>query len=112
MKAIVVTDQSAGKAGMKLAELSKPQAAINDVVVQVYASCMTGDELSWPSTWVDRAGRDRTPSVPPQAKASRLCRLYDAANPINPFSLKLGFLKTLMHLRHKQGACAWCEVVM
>jgi NADPH:quinone reductase-like Zn-dependent oxidoreductase len=25
---------------------------------------MTGDELSWPSTWVDRAGKDRTPAVP------------------------------------------------
>src|SRR6202007_170145 len=24
----------------------------------------TGDELSWPSTWVDRLGRDRTPSIP------------------------------------------------
>jgi NADPH:quinone reductase-like Zn-dependent oxidoreductase len=64
MKAIVVTDQSAGKPGMKLAELPRPQAAINDVVVQVYASCITGDELSWPSTWTDRAGHDRTPSIP------------------------------------------------
>jgi NADPH:quinone reductase-like Zn-dependent oxidoreductase len=25
---------------------------------------MTGDELSWPSTWTDRANRDRTPSIP------------------------------------------------
>src|SRR5262249_53480272 len=24
----------------------------------------TGDELSWPSTWIDRLGRDRTPSIP------------------------------------------------
>ena len=38
MKAIVVTDQAAGTAGMKLLERPKPQAAINDVVVQVYAS--------------------------------------------------------------------------
>src|SRR5246127_1806013 len=64
MKAIVVTDQAAGTAGMKLAELPEPQAAINDVVVQVYASSITGDELSWPSTWTDRAGHDRTPSIP------------------------------------------------
>ena len=35
MKAIVVTDQAAGIAGMKLVELPMPQAAINDVVVQV-----------------------------------------------------------------------------
>ncbi len=33
MKAIVVTDQAAGTAGMKLAERPEPQAAINDVVV-------------------------------------------------------------------------------
>ena len=64
MKAIVVTDQAAGTAGMKLVERPEPQAAINDVVVQVYASGITGDELSWPSTWIDRAGRDRTPSIP------------------------------------------------
>jgi NADPH:quinone reductase-like Zn-dependent oxidoreductase len=64
MKAIVVTDQAAGTAGMKLEERPEPQAAINDVVVQVYASGFTGDELTWPSTWADRAGRDRTPSIP------------------------------------------------
>ena len=38
MKAIVVTDQAAGKPGMKLVERPEPQAAINDVVVQVHAS--------------------------------------------------------------------------
>jgi len=64
MKAVIAKDQAAGLAGMQLVELPKPEAAINDVVVQVYASAMTGDELSWPSTWTDRAGRDRTPSVP------------------------------------------------
>src|SRR4051812_17250816 len=64
MKAIVVTDQAAGTAGMKLVERPEPQAAINDVVVQVHASGFTGDELSWPSTWTDRLGRDRTPSIP------------------------------------------------
>jgi NADPH:quinone reductase-like Zn-dependent oxidoreductase len=64
MKAIVVTDQAAGIPGMKLVERPKPQPSINDVVVQVHASSITGDELSWPSTWVDRAGRDRTPSIP------------------------------------------------
>jgi NADPH:quinone reductase-like Zn-dependent oxidoreductase len=64
MKAIVVTDQAAGMAGVKLVEHPEPQAAINDVVVQVHAAGFTGDELSWPSTWTDRAGRDRTPSIP------------------------------------------------
>jgi NADPH:quinone reductase-like Zn-dependent oxidoreductase len=64
MKAIVVTDQAAGTAGMKLAERPEPQAAINDVVVRVHASGFTSTELTWPSTWTDRLGRDRTPSIP------------------------------------------------
>jgi NADPH:quinone reductase-like Zn-dependent oxidoreductase len=64
MKAIVATDQAAGTAGLKLADRPEPRAAINDVVVQVHASGFTGDELTWPATWTDRAGRDRTPSIP------------------------------------------------
>jgi NADPH:quinone reductase-like Zn-dependent oxidoreductase len=64
MKAIVVTDKAAGAAGMTLVERPEPQAAINDVVVQVHASGFVGTELAWPSTWTDRLGRDRTPSIP------------------------------------------------
>ncbi|MGE5533888.1 MAG: alcohol dehydrogenase catalytic domain-containing protein, partial [Acidobacteriota bacterium] len=64
MKAIVVTDQVAGTAGMKLVERPEPQPAINDVVVQIYAAGFVGTELTWPSTWADRLGRDRTPTVP------------------------------------------------
>src|SRR6201982_1873023 len=64
MKAIVVTDQAAGTAGMTLVERPEPQAAINDVVVQVHASGFVPTELAWPSTWTDRLGRDRTPSIP------------------------------------------------
>ncbi len=64
MKAIVVTDQAAGTRGMKLAERPEPQAAINDVVVRIHASGFVPTELTWPSTWTDRVGRDRTPSIP------------------------------------------------
>jgi NADPH:quinone reductase-like Zn-dependent oxidoreductase len=64
MKAIVVTDQSAGTAGMTMVERPEPQAAINDVVVQVHASGFVPTELMWPSTWTDRLGRVRTPSIP------------------------------------------------
>jgi NADPH:quinone reductase-like Zn-dependent oxidoreductase len=39
-------------------------ANYGDVVVEVHASGFTGDELEWPSTWIDRRGRDRTPSIP------------------------------------------------
>ncbi|MBV9906839.1 MAG: NADP-dependent oxidoreductase [Hyphomicrobiales bacterium] len=64
MKAIVVTDQAAGKAGMKLAERPEPRAAINDVIVQIHASGFVPTEMAWPSTWTDRSDRDRTPSIP------------------------------------------------
>ena len=63
MKAIVVTDQAAGTAGMKLAERPEPQAAINDVIVQIHASGFVPTELEWPSTWTDRSDRERTPSI-------------------------------------------------
>ncbi|SFP29810.1 NADP-dependent oxidoreductase [Actinomadura madurae] len=64
MKAIVVTDEAAGTAGMTPAERPEPEATINDVVVQVHASGFTPGELTWPGTWTDRLGRDRTPSIP------------------------------------------------
>src|SRR5215831_16751216 len=52
MKAIVVTDQAAGTAGM------------NDVIVQIHASGFVPTEMAWPSTRTDRRDRDRTPSIP------------------------------------------------
>ncbi|MEU3518319.1 NADP-dependent oxidoreductase [Streptomyces sp. NPDC006654] len=64
MKAIVVNDQAAGTAGMTLTERPEPSAAINDVIVQIHASGFVPTEMEWPSTWTDRAGRDKTPSIP------------------------------------------------
>jgi NADPH:quinone reductase-like Zn-dependent oxidoreductase len=64
MKVILVTDQAVGTAGMALVERPEPQPAINDVVVQIHASGFVPTELAWPSTWTDRRGRDRTPSIP------------------------------------------------
>jgi NADPH:quinone reductase-like Zn-dependent oxidoreductase len=64
VKAIVVTDEAAGTAGMTLVERPEPAAAINDVVVEVHASGFVPTEMAWPSTWTDRRGRDRTPSIP------------------------------------------------
>jgi NADPH:quinone reductase-like Zn-dependent oxidoreductase len=63
MKAIVVADQAAGGGGMTLMERPDPQAAINDVIVEVHASGFVPDEMAWASTPTDRAGRDRTPSI-------------------------------------------------
>ena len=64
MQAITVSDRDAGVAGLSLTDLPYPQAADNDVVVRVHAAGFTPGELDWPHTWIDRAGRDRTPSVP------------------------------------------------
>jgi NADPH:quinone reductase-like Zn-dependent oxidoreductase len=64
VKAIVVTDEAAGTAGMTLVERPEPHAAINDVVVRVHASGFVPTEMEWPSTWTDRRDRDRTPSIP------------------------------------------------
>ena len=64
MLAITVRDRTAGIDGLSLTELPYPHAAENDVIVQVHAAGFTRGELDWPATWSDRAGRDRTPSVP------------------------------------------------
>jgi len=64
MKAIVATDEAAGTAGMTLTERPEPEATGNDVLVEVHASGFTPGELTWPGTWTDRLGRDRTPSIP------------------------------------------------
>src|ERR1700742_1351653 len=64
MRAITVSDRDAGVAGMSLTDLPYPEPAENEVVVRVHAAGFTPGELEWPHTWTDRAGRDRTPSVP------------------------------------------------
>ncbi|WP_066898014.1 NADP-dependent oxidoreductase [Mycolicibacterium houstonense] len=64
MQAITVSDRNAGIAGLSLTDMPYPHAAENDVVVRVHAAGFTPGELDWPATWTDRAGRDRTPSVP------------------------------------------------
>jgi NADPH:quinone reductase-like Zn-dependent oxidoreductase len=48
---------------MRLVERPKPPAAINDVIVEVHASGYVPTEVEWPSTWTDRADRNRAPSV-------------------------------------------------
>jgi NADPH:quinone reductase-like Zn-dependent oxidoreductase len=64
MKAIVVTDEAAGTGGMTLEERPEPSPAINDAIVEIYASGFVPTEMEWPSTWTDRRGLDRRPSVP------------------------------------------------
>ncbi|MFG1665232.1 NADP-dependent oxidoreductase [Streptomyces sp. Y7] len=64
MRAITVRDRESGVTGLTLEDLPHPHAAENDVIVRVHAAGFTRGELDWPATWSDRAGRDRTPSVP------------------------------------------------
>ena len=64
MQAIVTRDRAAGVSGLSLAEAPYPHAAENDVIVRVHAAAFTPGELEWPGTWADRAGRDRTPTIP------------------------------------------------
>ena len=64
MRAIIARDRAAGIDGLALAEVPYPHAAENDVIVRVHAAGFTSGELDWPGTWTDRAGRDRTPTIP------------------------------------------------
>jgi NADPH:quinone reductase-like Zn-dependent oxidoreductase len=64
MRAIVTRDRAAGASGLSLSEMPYPHVAENDVVVRVHAASITPGELGWPATWTDRAGRDRTPTIP------------------------------------------------
>jgi NADPH:quinone reductase-like Zn-dependent oxidoreductase len=111
MKAIVVMDQAAGTAGMKLVERPEPQGAAlaglsganyGDVVVQVHASGFTGNELSWPSTWIDRLGRDRTPSIPGHELAGVVTALSYGTTGLSVGQRVFG----LDSRRHAGGVCS------
>jgi len=41
-----------------------PYVGIGDVLVRVHAASFTPTELSWPNTWIDRAGNDRRNVIP------------------------------------------------
>jgi NADPH:quinone reductase-like Zn-dependent oxidoreductase len=53
-----------GSARLTYEEADLPSPAMGDVLVQVHAASFTPTELEWPSTWIDRSGRDRRPVVP------------------------------------------------
>jgi D-arabinose 1-dehydrogenase-like Zn-dependent alcohol dehydrogenase len=81
MKAIVVTDEAAGTAGMTRVQRREPTAAINDVIVEIHASGFVPTEMAWPSTWTDRREHDRTPSVPGHELAGVVTALGYFAEP-------------------------------
>jgi NADPH:quinone reductase-like Zn-dependent oxidoreductase len=63
MRALRIHHQ-AGPEALSYESAAVPESGIGDVLVRVSAASFTPTELSWPSTWVDRAGRDRTPVIP------------------------------------------------
>src|SRR4029450_8406251 len=60
---------------MKLVGRPEPQAAINDVVVEVHAAGFVNTELAWPSTWTDRFDSERTPAIPGHERAGGVTAL-------------------------------------
>ncbi len=64
MKAIVVTDQAAGTAGMTLVERPEPQLTINDAVVRFMRRGSSRPRWSGPRPGPIALSRDRTPSIP------------------------------------------------
>lgn len=63
MQAIAIRDRDAVWRAT-LTTLPYPHPAENDVIVRVHTAGFTRGELAWAGTWTDRAGRNRTPSVP------------------------------------------------
>src|SRR3954468_18530991 len=50
--------------GLRYEEAAEPIPGNGDVLVQVCAASFTPTEMTWPSTWVDHAGKDRRPVIP------------------------------------------------
>jgi NADPH:quinone reductase-like Zn-dependent oxidoreductase len=64
MAALLAREQDQAPERMMVEERSRPEPRIGDVLIQVEAGSFTPTELQWPSTWVDRSGRDRRPVIP------------------------------------------------
>jgi NADPH:quinone reductase-like Zn-dependent oxidoreductase len=64
MAALLVQEPDQAPGRMTVKQRSRPEPQIGDVLIQVGAASFTPTELQWPSTWVDRSGRDRRPAIP------------------------------------------------
>ena len=53
-----------GPEQMRYEDAPLPYVGIGDVLLRVQGASFTPTELTWPSTWVDRLGRDRLPVIP------------------------------------------------
>jgi NADPH:quinone reductase-like Zn-dependent oxidoreductase len=74
MQAIRLRARS-GPDGLVKEEAPIPEPGIGDVLVRVGAASFTPTELAWPSTWVDRTGRDRMPVIPAHEVCGTVVRL-------------------------------------
>src|SRR4029078_8963104 len=64
MAALLAREQDQPPDRLSVGERSLPEPQIGDVLIQMGAASFTPTELQWPSTWVDRSGRDRRPVIP------------------------------------------------
>src|SRR2546428_5400629 len=64
MAALLAREQDQAPERMSVEERSLRDPGIGDVLIRVGAASFTPTELQWPSTWVDRSGRDRRPVIP------------------------------------------------
>lgn len=62
MKALRISAPG-GAENLVYEDTPEPETPTGEVLVAVRACGFTPNELTWPSTYADRAGRDRTPSV-------------------------------------------------
>src|SRR5581483_6440281 len=75
MAALLARERGERPERMSVEERSRPEPGIGDVLVQVGAASFTPTELQWPSTWVDRSGRDRRPVIPGHEVSGTVVRL-------------------------------------
>jgi NADPH:quinone reductase-like Zn-dependent oxidoreductase len=53
-----------GPEQLRLDDVPKPEPRAGEALVRVHAASITPTELTWNETWTDRAGHDRTPTIP------------------------------------------------
>ncbi len=63
MRAVRAHDRG-GADQLRYEQAPKPEPRAGAALVRVHAAAITLAEFDWPETWVDRAGHDRTPTIP------------------------------------------------
>ncbi|MFF5213125.1 NADP-dependent oxidoreductase [Streptosporangium sp. NPDC000396] len=100
MKAVRI-HRRGGHDSLVFEEAPTPHTATGDVLVKVHAASFAPDELAWPGTWVDRAGRDRAPSVPAHELAGVVSEVRYGTSGLNVGDRVFGLTDW-----HRDGAAA------